>query len=294
MSVAFLSTIFLRLSAYFFLRWLPTPVCLPLVGILYVTYVLALILGTSEKSTENASRDVNALDRHLNTKTPRENAAKTMKSDSKVLQGVLFGAPSPSWKVNFLTASINTMLLVFTLDFSFRSRYLYPSEDISFIRLGHVTCQSAKLTLREPFAPNVSLSYRVDGNDEWIRIPANATFTNETDYVQSVTIEGLQPATKYAYVASNNISGQFTTPSRRSRGTFSFVTSSCIKARFPYTPLQHPLHVRGFAYLASALNQISPSFMLFLGDFIYGKTYCIQMLTVSGCTKTVWERCRNV
>lgn len=39
--------------------------------------------------------------------------------------------------------------------------------------------------------------------------------------------------------------------------------------RFPYNPLDHPLHIPGLAYLPKMLALIRPSFFLSLGDFIY-------------------------
>jgi alkaline phosphatase D len=56
-----------------------------------------------------------------------------------------------------------------------------------------------------------------------------------------------------------------------SRG-FTFLTSSCIKARFPYNPFtQHPLSIPGFKHMANVIKSIpgGAQFMLFLGDFIY-------------------------
>lgn len=50
---------------------------------------------------------------------------------------------------------------------------------------------------------------------------------------------------------------------------FTFLTSSCIKARFPFSPLDHPLSIPGFRHLAKWIPSLQATFMLFLGDFIY-------------------------
>lgn len=54
-------------------------------------------------------------------------------------------------------------------------------------------------------------------------------------------------------------------------GSFTFLTSSCIKPRFPYNPLDHALAIPGFRYMADVMKSIpgGAQFMLFLGDFIY-------------------------
>ena len=54
-------------------------------------------------------------------------------------------------------------------------------------------------------------------------------------------------------------------------GTFTFLTTSCIKPRFPYNPLNHPLSIQSFEYLASDLKTLpgGAQFILFLGDFIH-------------------------
>jgi len=54
-------------------------------------------------------------------------------------------------------------------------------------------------------------------------------------------------------------------------GSFTFLTTSCIKPRFPYNPLEHALAIPGFRHMAEVIRSIpgGANFMLFLGDFIY-------------------------
>jgi alkaline phosphatase D len=52
-------------------------------------------------------------------------------------------------------------------------------------------------------------------------------------------------------------------------GKFTFLSTSCILPRFPYSPLDHPLAIPGLRHLARKLPELHAQFMLFLGDFIY-------------------------
>ncbi|KAL9607074.1 MAG: hypothetical protein Q9204_009376, partial [Flavoplaca sp. TL-2023a] len=90
--------------------------------------------------------------------------------------------------------------------------------------------------------------------------PAGKTYwlSNETDFTFTVTIDGLQPSSRYQQ-------GHLTPTTDK----LTFLTSSCIKPRFPYNPLTHPLSMPGFRHLASWIPSLKASFMLFLGDFIY-------------------------
>ena len=91
-------------------------------------------------------------------------------------------------------------------------------------------------------------------------------------------LDSLRADTPYEYVietSGGNKTGTFTTapkPGKISQlkdGKYTFVHSSCIKPRVPYSPLQHPLEFPGMKHLARWLPELSPYFMLFLGDFIY-------------------------
>ncbi|OQV06484.1 hypothetical protein CLAIMM_11042 isoform 1 [Cladophialophora immunda] len=95
-----------------------------------------------------------------------------------------------------------------------------------------------------------------------------------TDYTHALSFDGLQPSKKYIYSLSNDQSGTFVTapsPYSEAANTLTFLTSSCIKANFPYRPTAHSLAIHGFEYLSKLVRSLpSPAaFMLFLGDFIY-------------------------
>ncbi|MCJ1287570.1 hypothetical protein MMC26_006922 [Xylographa opegraphella] len=209
--------------------------------------------------------------------------------DPQIFKTLLFGLPSPTspfWSL--VTMAINVALALCVGDMIFRGPLLYPSRDVSFIRVGHVSDSSANLLIREPDLSKlpVYISFRNAENVEyesneseqserpWKTAGQIYWLSNETDYTYPLTISRLQPSTRYEYAASNSQSGYFqTAPSigetnPRDR-KFTFLTSSCIKPRFPYNPLSHPLEIPGFAHLAQWIPKVQASFMLFLGDFIY-------------------------
>ena len=160
---------------------------------------------------------------------------------------------------------------------------MYPSQDVSFARLGYVSESSANILIREPdngqlplffsyrgvpdaLNPHVDNSWKSAGKIYWL--------SNDTDYTYTFHLSGLQANSRYQYAVSNSLNGYFTTaPTAGSTapGTdkMTFLTSSCIKPRFPYSPFAHPLSMAGFQHVAKWLPALKASFMLFLGDFIY-------------------------
>lgn len=186
---------------------------------------------------------------------------------------LLSGLPDNTTRLStIVTISINVLLALLVMDFVLRPSLLYPVEDLRFSRIGFVGSDVARILVREP-DPNhlpLSLSYRQADIGDVREAGRLYELTDETDYTHPFTIKGLLPSTTYSYVLSNNVSGGFTTaPGSSDRLTF--LTSSCIKARFPFNALLHPLAIRGFSHLPPVLEHF-PSrnkFMLFLGDFIY-------------------------
>ena len=161
-----------------------------------------------------------------------------------------------------------------------RPALLYPSDDLRFSRVGFVSSDTAKILIREPGAlgPTLPLElvyYPSSPGVEYVPKKVLIKPVDEsTDYTAAVVLSDLQSDTQYRYSVSNNLEGSFTTmPSAGSpqADRLSFVTSSCIKANWPYNPRRHPLAFPGFSHLAKVLDILrSPaSFMLFLGDFIY-------------------------
>ena len=194
---------------------------------------------------------------------------------------LLTGLPSPSstWS-SLLTLAINVLLATNVADVVYRGHYWHASHDLSFARAGFVSDKSAKILVRESdsTALPIFLSYRnVDDtpDDAWKSVGAIYQLSNASDFTSSMIIDGLKPETRYQYATSTNHSGSFlTAPSAgqrpgRNGGTYTFLTSSCLKPRFPYNPIAHPLNIPGLRKLAMWIPELHPQFMLFLGDFIY-------------------------
>ena len=194
---------------------------------------------------------------------------------------IMLGLPNPQsliWSV--VTVSLNLLLVLGTLDVVYRRRLSYPSHDLAFARLGYVSDTSANILIREPDMSQlpIYISYRdapgSGADDSWKSVGQIFLLSNETDYTYSQVIAPLRPSTRYQYASSNNHSGFFTTASPLGRmplgsSKFTFLTSSCIKPRFPYNPFSHPLSIAGLRYLANWIPELQASFMMFLGDFIY-------------------------
>jgi alkaline phosphatase D len=185
----------------------------------------------------------------------------------------------PNWReaaYSYGTILINILLAAMTLDLIFRAPLLHPAQDLRFSRVGYVSPIAAKVLFREPDPaqlPVYAYLKPVDGTS-WTTADRVYYLDAETDYTYSLHFTGLQPDTSYVYSLSNDLSGIFTTRRRHYHETGSsltFLTTSCIKANFPYQPLSHALAIPGFTTLSKALQALpSPaSFMLFLGDFIY-------------------------
>lgn len=193
----------------------------------------------------------------------------------------LLGLPCPgSGWLKTATGAINVVLALIVADVVYRGPLLWPSHDLSFARAGYVSDTTASVLIREPdhkVLP-VILSYRnveASKGGAWKVAGTLSRFSNETDFTSSMTIAGLKPETRYQYATSTNHSGSFVTAPRpgqhshRGRGAYTFVTSSCLKPRFPWSPLSHPLSIPGLRHLAKWVPELQPQFMLFLGDFIY-------------------------
>jgi alkaline phosphatase D len=195
----------------------------------------------------------------------------------KVLAVLLTGSPNPIFQLwNYVTIAVNIFLTVFTLDLVFRGPLLYSADELRFSRVGYVDSTSAKLLFREPDTGElpVHVYYQVSSSDLWTTAHEIDTLGEETDYTYPVSFTGLLPETAYTYALSNNLTGTFTTsptPGSTAGKSLAFLTSSCIKANFPYNLFNHALDIPGFEHLSRALSSIdSPiRFMLFLGDFIY-------------------------
>jgi alkaline phosphatase D len=194
----------------------------------------------------------------------------------------LTGLPSKNNVISsVVTIFINVLVAAFTLDFLFRALLLYPVDDLTFSRVGYVSPTTAKVLVREPDVAHfpLTISYQEASkseNSKWVEEGKIYKLDNTTDFTYPVTLKELKPSTQYRYLLSNNQTGSFITaplPGSQSANRLTFLTSSCIKPNFPYNPFSHPLRVVGVEIVSRAIAKLPslgrPSFMLFLGDFIY-------------------------
>ncbi len=171
---------------------------------------------------------------------------------------------------------LNAILVFAVVDVIYRPLF-YDSSGLSMSRMGYVSHNSAQILVREPDSSKLPLyvSYREHGGDAaWKSVKAVQLLTHETDFTQVFSISEIKTSTYYNYVTSTNHTGTFKTAPTPGEplandSKFTFLTSSCIKARFPYNPLSHPRSIPGLRTLAEWIPELHAQFMLFLGDFIY-------------------------
>jgi alkaline phosphatase D len=235
-------------------------------------------------STAAHSTNIAEKPKHVEEEVEIEETVVLQERSAKPLRTLLTGLPSPtSSLLSLLTLLINVLLVTGVTDYVYRAKTFHSSEDLSFARVGYVGETEAKLVIREPDASKFPIFVSIRIHDPippydktgWMSAGGINYVTNETDYTAVLTIS-LKPREKtYQWTTSNNHTGLFNVPPKagavttRNNGVFTFLTSSCIKPRFPYNPLEHPLAFPGFQALAKNLPHLGAQFMLFLGDFIY-------------------------
>lgn len=197
--------------------------------------------------------------------------------EKKVMKTLLFGIPN--WRepeFSYLTIFANILLALVAADLVFRGPLLHPARDLRFSRVGYVDETSAKVLFREPDPAQLPIYAYLKGAHEsrWTTTDQIYFLGEDTDFTHPLTFGGLVPDTTYTYSLSNDLSGVFTTapaPYSPRAHSLTFLTSSCIKANFPYRLFSNSLALHGFEHLSRVVQSLpSPaSFMLFLGDFIY-------------------------
>ncbi|KLJ09505.1 hypothetical protein EMPG_15062 [Blastomyces silverae] len=288
-SVAATSSALIRFLGYIFLRWVPAHHAPPLIFtslLVYLTAVFVIVTGGARKSSRRGGTTGNAQKDAITTKRSLSSGGSSGKGKdggtASSLSVLATGIPSSRARyTNLATVGVNILLGLATLDVLLRGHYMYPTTDLAFSRVGYVSPTTANILIREPDAAQLPIrtSYRLMENGregELIDAGAIAVLNNDTDYTYAVTLTGLHPSMEYRYSFSNNLSGQFTTaaaPGSAAANRLSFLSSSCIKPNFPYNPLNHPLRIYGVELISKIVSKLPslsrPSFMLFLGDFIY-------------------------
>ncbi|CRK35660.1 hypothetical protein BN1708_001292 [Verticillium longisporum] len=294
------SSTVLRLLSYSFFRWVAGPAAVPLTILtLFAVYVPSFIISYLKGPDyqvvddqveviveepvvvegEAGQDDKVVLEAEIDeTITLEEKPASPLKS-------FLTGAPihhSPI--LSLLTFLINVALATMVSDVLFRARYQYPSNDLSFVRLGYVSHNEAKFLVREPDQTKLPVTLEIHVKDAvapfdnplWLTGGEVTLLDNSTDFTTVLDVPLRHPQQRiYEWRTSNNHSGEFTSPPKPGQlssyndGKFTFLSTSCILPRFPYNPLDHPLSIPGLRHLAKLLPSLQAQLMLFLGDFIY-------------------------
>ncbi|QVM11528.1 hypothetical protein D8B26_006175 [Coccidioides posadasii str. Silveira] len=294
-----LSSTTIRVLVYVFLRWIPAHPVPPIILTALLVYFGSIwpvkervddgsrrevysgtISSGKESKRINLQRDIGEDGRRNESR--RQHASKNREeAHVSAFKSLLTGVPSTTSKAaSRATIGVNIFLSLLAFDFMLRGLLFYPTNELSFSRVGYVSSTTAKILVREP-KQNLPLriSYQELSDDRAgpaVTVGTLDPLDESTDFTYPVSITGLNPSTKYRYSLSNNQSGEFTTApelgSPKSK-ELTFVTSSCIKPNFPYNPFSHPFQIHGIDVLTSTLTRLGealrPSFMLFLGDFIY-------------------------
>ncbi|KAL2177876.1 PhoD-like phosphatase-domain-containing protein [Thermothelomyces heterothallicus CBS 202.75] len=301
------ASIGLRALSYVFLRWSLVPVLPVIVFTLFALYLPAFVLGyrkepkyalvdrvdvvVTETTVEGKGtpNDGDGRRNHGGREVVAEDVSvkETISVEDRPLspwKTLLTGAPNPrSLALSLATLLLNGLCVGLVVDRLFRERS-YTVDDLSFVRVGYVSENEAKLLIREPDQSKMPITVEVHIKDPqppfdnplWQNAGGVRWTAEETDYTAVVSIP-LRHSKKrtYEWRTSNNHSGEFTAPppighaEETNYGPFTFLSTSCIIPRFPYNPLDHPLSIPGLRHLARVLPTLDAQFMLFLGDFIY-------------------------
>lgn len=284
--VAALSSI-TRISAYIFLRWIPGHHFPPVIVSALLLYLTTIALNSKSFGSGRPSlrEAFPKLFKHKDG-PPQEstslldyihNEPAIYHDERTIFKTLLLGIPDwKEWEFSYLTILINIFLAILSLDMVFRGPVLYNGTDLRFSRLGHVGDASARILFREP-DPQMLPIYvhlKTSSDSDWRTVDTVFYLDATTDYTYPISLSNLQPDTSYDYSLSNKLDGSFKTapaPGTLEARHLTFVTSSCIKANFPYNPFSHSLSIPGFKHLSNILTSLpSPAaFMVFLGDFIY-------------------------
>ncbi|KAI0995099.1 hypothetical protein K3495_g13082 [Podosphaera aphanis] len=289
------SSLVLRILSYIFLRWIPGHHFPPMIYTLFAIYVPlfinnffrtrfhALSNKTSAKINivKRDDQSSNHLD-HLQTESDNYKNVACKKPGESWLTA-LIGLPCSSPLISLATFSVNLALILSVTDLIYRAKFLYSVEDLSFARMGYISPTMANLLVRETNTSRLPIyisfrpvtSVEAYPESDWQAAGIITDLGNDTDFTGTLSFPlPNSPDQKYQWITSNNHTGFFTVPPEEGKmtrnGDFSFLTSSCLKARVPYNPFDHPLSISGFKHMSRVLKNVSGvQFMLFLGDFIY-------------------------
>ncbi|KAK9464903.1 PhoD-like phosphatase-domain-containing protein [Lipomyces arxii] len=282
-----ISSTLLRLLSYIFLRWIPSSVIPNILYTVTAIYVSSFVyIFSSEASEAGLGQDQpgTATDKQDEQEKSKKKRGKQKKTEKKVprwhrspLTVLLVGVPAHNRPgLTMLTAAVNLSLVFFVVDLIYTAFTVMPILNLAFTRIGYVSETEAHFVIREALKFPFGIRYKeIQEHDVdpfnvtswagWTGIKLGDYASPETDYTTPVVLRNLTPDTVYAY-NTPTANGTFKT-APVGPGKFSFLSSSCIKARVPYSPLDHPLKIHGFRAHKALMSQAD--FFLFLGDFMY-------------------------
>lgn len=147
---------------------------------------------------------------HIEEEVEIEETVIIQERSAKPWRTLLTGLPSPtSALLSLLTLLANVALVLMVTDFVYRGKVEFPSSDLSFARVGHVSDTEAKLLLREPDENQWPIFVQLKIKDPkppfdfvgWQPVGGVNYFTNDTDFtaVLSMPIRAGK-ATDYEWV----------------------------------------------------------------------------------------------
>ncbi|RDW61995.1 hypothetical protein BP6252_11428 [Coleophoma cylindrospora] len=243
--VAAATAVTLRLTVYYFVRWLPLgPRYLPIIYANFSAWIVCYLVAVAAQP---------------------KHSRKTSSLGAKLLTLLVGWYDRTHVVTSIWTFLINVFALLFALDFVYRAEILGSGNGVEFSRLGYVDDNSARIVIRHSEISQIF--YQASGQSKWLNGPV-ATSTPESDFVSTLVLTGLERDTSYNYHTNTSLAGSFRTSSSSPK-KWSLATSSCIKPGFPYNPAGSELRIPGLEHLSSHVTKSSIDMVLFLGDFIY-------------------------
>jgi hypothetical protein len=203
------STILLRLLEYIFLRWISSHVLWPVIIVLWITFIISFItllyldLVASETVIMIEETDVVevisdgdssvAIETEIDTVTielPRETRTGSW------METIYLGIPNTNPLLSVATALFNAVLLLMTLDLTFRAYLFHPATDLFFHRRIPTSPYAANIFIRSPPEESpMQVYFKLIHQPNWRRKSITEQFTNETDFTAVITLVGLKPST---------------------------------------------------------------------------------------------------
>ncbi|EAU88282.1 alkaline phosphatase [Coprinopsis cinerea okayama7 len=268
-----------RLSAYVFLKIIPTTIGPLVLPVFYVAYLISLVLCpaadsptpaiTAPVQTSQDTKEANGDAKNIKEEKPLPPPPVTQPKQPSLVPSLLFSLKTRNWLPNALNVAINTILFAACVDLTLNPVF-YPETDVAFARVGAVYPDAAKITVRFPSSEvtqqDVRILYREADSplNGWKDGPV-LSVSEEFDWVNTTRLKNLWPETVYEYTFSDMnrtlvddaVPQRFQTfPDARfnSGSHFKFLVSSCITPNFPYKGPQERLMIKGFDLLAKYLT----------------------------------------